>query len=668
MLNKIMKVGITVLSVSSFIYAIGEYDYRKYNVEPSANPPGGLPIEKVPMFVTIGFDDNMYSGDAIDKDSDVPKVVEGSEGMRWLKNFFSSLKNPNGNGNAGTFDNAPARVSFYMTGNYQTQSANSGDNPGLIRNVTRELWLDGHEIGNHTMTHNVAWNPNSAPDQAGWEQELNTCNSFLTKPIDPSDMPFYLRAESPDYGAGIPIEEIVGFRTPFLIVDNPTFKALKNIGFTYDCSIEEGVQYDQDGTDFNWPYTLNSKGSDAWPIIVQNSIESQYIPVKHEMESHEGLWQLPNHMAIVPPDDKCADYGVNYSIRDKIKSNQKWFDTSVGKYTMFDVNFWNNAKLNDKDALAIMKYNLDLRLASNRAPLMIGAHSENYASKTNASFPNVPAARDRQVVIEEFIKYALTKPEVRVVPGKDIIEWCMNPVALDDVHYKVNTVVPKDTIAITSGCTEDDWDAEKRYDKPDMSVSYDGFVYKSLGYNWDNVAVEPTSNTKFWKKIGPCGGYEINDAGTITTSTDSELLKAGSSVTYTFNPASGYQIAQIVVNGEVVPKADSYSISNIDKSYTIKAIFTKDGQTSVTSQSPVAKQTSIAIGASSRAGIQLSVPTPGTYQVSLYSLNGRELSKSTVELGKSFKNIEFSTKPAKGYSVMIVKGNGITHTQKIFLK
>ncbi len=113
MLNKVMKIGITVLSVSSFLYAVGEYDYTKYNVEPSATP-GGLSIEKVPMFVTIGFDDNMYSGDEVDKEGDVPKVVEGNEGMRWLKNFFITLKNPNGNGNAGTFDNAPARVSFYI--------------------------------------------------------------------------------------------------------------------------------------------------------------------------------------------------------------------------------------------------------------------------------------------------------------------------------------------------------------------------------------------------------------------------------------------------------------------------------------------------------------------------------------------------------------------------
>jgi hypothetical protein len=665
MLHPFVKRTIAVLVFSSALYAIGEYDYTKYRVDPSPLPPGGLDVSQVPQFVTIGFDDNMYSGDEVAK-SEVPTVIEGTEGMRWLLNFFKDLKNQSGNNNAGTFDNFPARVTFYMTGNYQTQSANSGDNPGLIRNITRELWKDGHEIGNHTQTHNVAWNPNSAPDQAGWENEMNTCNGFLTKPIDPADMPYYLRAESADYGAGIPLEDIVGFRTPFLIVDNPTFKAMKNVGFTYDCSIEEGVQYDQPGTEFNWPYTLNSKGSDAWPIIVDNSIESQYIPEKHPMESHDGLWELPNHVAIIPPDDKCADYGLSYSLRDKIKATLDWFDTEDGKYTMFDVNFWNSAKLNDADVLATLKYNLDLRLSSNRAPLMIGAHSENYTSKTNASFPNVAVARDRQVVLEEFIKYALSKPEVRVVRGRDIIEWCMNPVALNDIHYRVKTNVPKDTIAITSGCSEADWDAEKRYDKPDILVSYDGFLYKSLGWNYENVGITPDSDGALWKNMGPCGGYEINEGGTITASVESELIKKGSSVTYTFTPSNEYKLAQIKVDGKVVAKSNTYTISNIDNNHTIEAQFSKDGTVEMVSSKAV-KTSSITILGQSQNGIFLSVPTAGQYRVSLYSLNGRLLHSGTAELTRAGAYVPFGSKLAAGYAIVRITGNGVMHTQKISL-
>jgi hypothetical protein len=34
-------------------------------------------------------------------------------------------------------------------------------------------------------------------------------------------------------------------------------------------------------------------------------------------------------------------------------------------------------------------------------------------------------------VIQDFIDYAISKPEVRMVRGKDIIAWCRKPVGLD---------------------------------------------------------------------------------------------------------------------------------------------------------------------------------------------------------------------------------------------
>src|SRR4030095_10915335 len=50
---------------------------------------------------------------------------------------------------------------------------------------------------------------------------------------------------------------IEGCRTPFLNYNSNTMTALRNIGFTYDISIEEGWQLSDDGNNFNWPYTLD---------------------------------------------------------------------------------------------------------------------------------------------------------------------------------------------------------------------------------------------------------------------------------------------------------------------------------------------------------------------------------------------------------------------------
>ncbi len=83
--------------------------------------------------------------------------------------------------------------------------------------------------------------------------------------------------------------------------------------------------------------------------------------------------------------------------------------------------------LTKAQALAILEYTLDQRLASNRAPLFIGAHTNLY---TDAVVEQNTTAQDRRDVIEQFVAYALSKPQVRFVTGAGIINWLRNPVAL----------------------------------------------------------------------------------------------------------------------------------------------------------------------------------------------------------------------------------------------
>jgi hypothetical protein len=65
----------------------------KDNVPPSQSPPGGLPVNKVPMFVSMGFDDN-----------------PDPEAVNWVVSAFNAIKNPAGSGNAATFDGTTARA------------------------------------------------------------------------------------------------------------------------------------------------------------------------------------------------------------------------------------------------------------------------------------------------------------------------------------------------------------------------------------------------------------------------------------------------------------------------------------------------------------------------------------------------------------------------------
>lgn len=379
---------------------------------PSKNPPKGFPVNNVPQLVTIGFDDNSRSGDAWN--------VTYPQSMRWILNFMKTKKNPAGTGNLGTFDGTDARVSFFNNSTYMANGAVDG--PNLVKRSFNEAYTDGHEVGNHSDGH-----PHGSAFSVGqWVNELQVCEDWHTKPVPPDTAQPW--DQTPNNGAGIPKSDFVGFRTPFLECNDGVFGALEQLGYLYDCSIEDGYQYDQNGTNYYWPYTLDEGGSDGWDILVEMSQNNPYVPDKFPLTAHPGLWELPNPPVIVPPDEKCAEYGIPTGLRAKMKQAQSWFDEASGKITGFDYNLWISFKMTKDELAATLKYTLDLRLQGNRSPFMFGAHSQYYDETYSA--PPSANCLERQQAIEEFIDYALTKPDVRIVPAKDIIEYCRNPVML----------------------------------------------------------------------------------------------------------------------------------------------------------------------------------------------------------------------------------------------
>ena len=87
---------------------------------------------------------------------------------------------------------------------------------------------------------------------AGWRTEIQGCTDVLT-----------------GAAVGARRDEITGFRSPFGQYNAALFPVLKELGFWYDCSIDEGHQPDQDGTNYFWPYTLDngSPGHAARPSL-----------------------------------------------------------------------------------------------------------------------------------------------------------------------------------------------------------------------------------------------------------------------------------------------------------------------------------------------------------------------------------------------------------------
>jgi hypothetical protein len=126
---------------------------------------------------------------------------------------------------------------------------------------------------------------------------------------------------------------------------------------------------------------------------------------------------MPVHPVIVPPE-----------LRATMAQRQSWFDVEGGKITGFDYNLWVQFSMTKAEFLATMKYTLDLRLAGNRAPMMIGAHSDVYSSKYTAATGST--AEERQQAIEEVNDYATSKAAVGVTSNKEILQWVRNPVPL----------------------------------------------------------------------------------------------------------------------------------------------------------------------------------------------------------------------------------------------
>lgn len=314
---------------------------------PSQSPPGGLQPSQVPQFIVLGFDDQI-----------------SASAFHWVYKMFSSKTNPAGNGQKGTYDGSRATASFYTTTTYGTQ-------------YHLEAYNEGHEIGNHTQSHPDG----SAYSQASWEGQLNTANTKLT-------------------AAGIPKNTIAGFRAPFLLYNNNAFSAMQKVGITYDCSIEEGYQADQDGTDYFWPYTLD-RGSPGNKYLFEKLKENEIIG------SHPGLWEMPAYYVIVPPE-----------MRAQVKKYNDYFDEKNGKLTGLDYNLIDMGKMSPDQFTATLKYNLDIHYGGNRSPFIFGGHSDKYG---NASL---------QKALVSFIDYALTKPDVRIVSAAKVLQWMQAPVPL----------------------------------------------------------------------------------------------------------------------------------------------------------------------------------------------------------------------------------------------
>lgn len=294
------------------------------------------------------------------------------DGMKWVLDMLGQYRNPSGNGNERTHDGQPLIASFYFTTN-ALDDAENADN-ALLDQWKRAKSL-GHEVANHTHTHRAyenerPWN---------WEEELSTANRILESVLD------------------LPPGSVIGVRAPFLNFDDVLFAQIKAQGMLYDCSLEHiPVDNNDKAYPWNhyrhiWPYTLH-KGTDGYSG-------------QASVGMHAGVWEVPVYTMPLGPTRH---------------------ESAHKRMSGFDSTAYGTLKISASDFYNSMKWSLDLRLepGDNRAPLTIGLHSDTYSAKHTGY---IPSLEERRKALVDFIEYALTKPDVRFVSAKQLLQWMSDP-------------------------------------------------------------------------------------------------------------------------------------------------------------------------------------------------------------------------------------------------
>jgi hypothetical protein len=112
-----------------------------------------------------------------------------------------------------------------------------------------------------------------------------------------------------------------------------------------------------------------------------------------------------------------------------MKQKNDYFEVDQGKITGMDWNLWFEYGMTKAEFLATMKYTLDLRLQGNRCPLNVGLHSAIYADRSTENPPG-SKVEERREAVREFVDYALSKPEVRIVNSRELLRWLDSPAPL----------------------------------------------------------------------------------------------------------------------------------------------------------------------------------------------------------------------------------------------
>merc|ERR1711872_368871 len=233
--------------------------------------PKDLPAETIPQFIMLTFDDAIN-----------PNVAE------FYDKLFRNRSNPNG---------CPIRGTFYITHEWNDYW------------LTKKLYSEGHEIADHTITHEST-DAFKRADIDRWTKEIGGMKKIL------------------EIFGQVKADDIRGFRAPYLQPGGDLmFEAMARCGIDYDTSLPAA-----ENNPPMWPYTLNYASTQ----------ECKIGPCPKN--SHKGLWEVPMvyyNDEQTPPSvcamiDACHDNGTKQSAYDLLLNNfLRHYLTNRAPFPMF---------------------------------------------------------------------------------------------------------------------------------------------------------------------------------------------------------------------------------------------------------------------------------------------------------------------------------------------
>ncbi|KAI3433743.1 hypothetical protein D9Q98_003550 [Chlorella vulgaris] len=282
----------------------------------SDSAPGGLAPEDTPQFILWSHDDEV-----------------SSESAKQVLNIADKRSNPNG---------CKLPVTWF---------ACTSDACNFSCKEAKELHKRGHEIATHTVSHaQLRW-----LDRQRIEEEIGGAKDDIV-------------------ACGIPSDNVVGFRTPYLS-DNPDVRqVLFELGFRFDSTI--GVS---GGPDKQWPATME-KGVPESYACGRSGNECD------PSESYPGMWEVPLYVA------------------------------RTGQLMDFCTSPSDGSPLSGCNAFKGLMQTFDDAYNGNRAPVTLGVHKPYLAQKAYS--------KD----LGKFLDYALEHPNTWVVTISQFLDWMEAPV------------------------------------------------------------------------------------------------------------------------------------------------------------------------------------------------------------------------------------------------